>query len=231
MQQYEIKLHLGHIYLLAHGMLRAYEYLQQAFAWASREKAREILLLSNLYLSYYELQNMRNDKSRKFLRDAKKAVNLSQNLIDHLNYLFYLGAWLFAVNRADHLRSVISLIKKKSENLPRYQAAANYLLTKINISEKKYQDAERSFRSGQKIAQKWNLPQIQYLLNCEAVRLYHASRNDGKFLPALKKTITFFKKMKENMQDEILGTQFIEARFHQDIIQWADEYKINQIKE
>ena len=231
MQQYEIKLHLGHIYLLAHGMLRAHEYLQQAHSWASREKDKEILLLANLYLSYYELQNMRIEKARKFLRDAKKLVNLSQNLIDYLNYLFYLGAWLYAANRLDHLGSVINLMKKKSNNLPRYQATADYLLTKLNISEKNYQDAERSFRSGQKIAQKWNLPQIQYLLNCEVVRLYQASGKDGKFLPALKKTIAFFGKMKENMQDEILGTQFIQARFHQDIIQWADEYKVNQIKE
>jgi len=231
LQQLEIKLHLGHIYLLAHGMLRAYEYLQQAHAGLAREKDREILLMANLYLSYYELQNLRIEKSRKLLRDAKKMVNLSQNLIDYLNYLFYLGAWLYAANRLDQLRSVVNLMKNRSGNLPRYQAAAEYLLTKVNLSEKKYQEAEKSFRSGQKIAQKWNLPQIQYLLNCEVVRLYHASGNKSKFLSTLKKTMAFFNKMKENMQDEILGTQFTEARFHEDIVQWADEYKVNIMKE
>ncbi|MEJ2051808.1 MAG: hypothetical protein P8Y60_18610, partial [Calditrichota bacterium] len=158
-QQYEIKLHLGHMYLLSHAMLRAYEYLQQAYFWAFKEKSREVLLLANLYLSYYELQNMKIERSRKYLREAKKIINVSQNRIDNLNYLFYLGAWLYVTQRANHLRKVIDLMKKKSKNLPRYIATADYLLTKLNIYEQNFREAEKSFRAGQKIATNWNLPQ------------------------------------------------------------------------
>jgi tetratricopeptide (TPR) repeat protein len=226
-QQYEIKLHLGHVYLLSHAMLRAYEYLQQAYLWASKEKAQGVLLLANLYLSYYELQNKRIERSRKYLREAKQIVNVSQNMIDNLNYLFYLGAWLHAAQRANHLRSVINLMKRKSKNLPRYLAAADYLFTRLSIYEHKYREAEKSFRSGLKIAQQWNLPQIQYLLNCEVVRLYQLSGDETKFLNSLKKTLGFLKKMQKYIQDKILGTQFMEARFHQDVIQWGEEYHIN----
>ena len=230
-QQYEIKLHLGHMYLLSHAMLRAYEYLQQAYLWASKEKSREVLLLANLYLSYYELQNMKIERSRKYLREAKKIINVSQNRIDNLNYLFYLGAWLYVAQRANHLRKVIDLMKKKSKNLPRYIATADYLLTKLNIYEQNFREAEKSFRSGQKIATNWNLPQIQYLLNCEMVRMYQQSGDKAKFLNGLKKTLKYLRKMKTNIQDEILSTQFIEARFHQDIMQWGEEHQINKIKE
>lgn len=229
-EQYEIKLHLGHIYLLTHGMLRAYDYLMESYNWALDQQNQDISLLANLYLSYYELQNGRFDKARKYLRKGKKLVNLSQNEVDLLNYLFYLGAWLHEMKRYAHLQSVINLIQSKSKKTPRYQAAAYYLLTRMDISRSEYSQAEKDLKLGLRIAQKSGLPQIQYLLYCEMARLYHGQGDKLRFKRKLKLVINYLQNMQEAIEDEILGRQFFEARFHEDIFKWGQECNVFKVK-
>ena len=71
----EIKLHLGHIYLLVHSLLRANELLKEVHEWSQRFGNSSIRFLAKLYLSYYELQQNRLENSRKLLTGASHATD------------------------------------------------------------------------------------------------------------------------------------------------------------
>ncbi|MEJ2633988.1 MAG: tetratricopeptide repeat protein [Calditrichia bacterium] len=225
-EQNEIKLHLGHIYLLVHGLLRAQEYLLEAHNWANSNQQRDILILAKLYLAYYEIQQNRLDPARNWLREAKKLVNLSDNPLDFLNYLFYLDLWMLESDKPAKARIVADLVLKKAGDIPRYQAAAYYLLTSVHAARGNYGEAEKSLQRGLKISHKWHLPQVRYLLYCRGARLAYGRQDDGKFLKELKDACRFIYEIADRILDEILRTQFLEAKYHEDILNWCMERDI-----
>jgi len=222
----EIKLHLGHIYLLVHSLVRSHEYLIEVYEWAKRSKDPEIGLLSCLYLSYYELQHERLDRSRKLLSEAKKYVNTSLNRMDYLNYLFYFSLWLLETRRNENALLVASLFIHKAKNLPRYITSGYYLSVRVHITRKEYSDARRYLNKGLKLVEKWRFPQLKYLLLCEKFRLHHLQfyHQKGKFKEQLREVWNYILEMADNIGDEILKNQFLESRFHDDIFK---QYKKN----
>ncbi len=231
-QIYEIKLHLGHIYLLVHSLIRSYEYLKEVYKWAEINKHLDLWLMSGMYLSYYELQREKFDNSRRLLSIAKRNVNLSLNTIDFLNYLFYLGMWLIERKRFNHAQKVIDLLIKKSKNLPRYLASGYYLLTRMNISTEGYPEGQASLKRGLKLSNKWHLPQIKYLLLCEQIRLNIVlyDENSVNLKKHLREVCQYIKNMAEQIGDEILKNQFLESNFHDHIYQLCKKYGLSMKK-
>ncbi len=223
-EQNEIKLHLGHLYLLSHGLMQAYQYLNEAREWAETNQQQEVLLQSLLYMAYYELQQKRYKQARIRLKSAKKILNLSRHPIDSLNYLFYFALWLLETGRISHARTVVNLMFSKASEIPRYIAAANYLMGKTLLSEEKGDEAESALGEALEISRKWKLPQIEYLATCELVRLKHNYGSEEAFGEKLQEFCRFLEQMAGNMDDEILQAQFLEARFHEDIIKWCRQY-------
>lgn len=222
----EIKLHLGHIYLLVHSLIRAHDFLSEAHHWALKNQKTEILTLSKLYLSYYELKHGRLEQSRKRLSEAKKLVNLSLSHIDRLNYLFYLAFWLLESKRILDANRVVRQLLKNSNSLPRYTASAYYLKCLANRLDEKYDRANKNLLKAMAIVDKWCLPQIKYLLTCEKIRLIHVLTSSPSRKKALRQACSYIYDMAEKIDDEILKNQFLESRFHEDILSLCKEFKM-----
>jgi len=225
----EIQLHLGHLHLLVHGLLRAREFLTEAHQRAEQSGQQEVLFLAKLYLSYYEIQQRRMDKARRLLREARHLWNLQPHPLDFLNYLFYLALWLSESKRFAHARRVISLLLEKSSDISRYQAAGHFLAGKVARTEGQVELAERELAIARQIASQWNLPQVEYLVLCEQVRLANEQNDRKQFLRRLEETCRFLRELTEKMEDEILKVQFMEAGQHEDILCWCQEFLSERI--
>jgi hypothetical protein len=223
-EYHEIKLQIGHLYTLIYNLLHAGRFLKEADIWATTHQQSSVLLLSKLYLSYYELMRNHGEKSREWLRQAKKLVNLSNNVLDSLNYYYYLSYWLLKKNENQKASIVVLLLLRKSKNLPRYQAAAYYLLAKSYLGQKKIKKAMDNLSQCLSISEKFKLPQVQYLALCEYTRISKKSRDQAIFFDCLKKASEFIFCLAEKIEDNILKTHFLEANAHDDILEWRTRF-------
>jgi len=217
----ENRLHIGHLFLLVHGLLHAHEYLIKSHDWAVKNHQENVILLSCLYLCYYETKNHRWQRARSWLKEAKKIVNVSYSVVDLLNYLYYLANWLIETERFDHAIWVAQYLSKKAGNIQRYVAAAQFLWARSLMLKEKFEEAVEKFQHSLEIAEKAQLPQIQYLVLCEMVKLFKLQQNKQKFNEYLTKASHFIRQLAENIEDEILKTQFLEAQYHEDILKWS----------
>ncbi len=223
----EIKLHLGHIYLLVHSLLRANELLREVNDWAKRYQVSHIQFLSSLYLSYYELQQNRLEKSRQLLSEAKRVFNTTGMQVDLLNYLFYLCLWLVKAGRGGHGNQVSDLLLRKAQHYPRYQAAGYFLSGKVLLLLNEPKQSGKQFDKSLTIAQKWQFPQIQYLVLCDQTRQALRDAGEKNIKSSLRKICRFIEKMSLNIGDEILAVQFRESQFHEDILKYCRKYKLH----
>jgi tetratricopeptide (TPR) repeat protein len=222
----EIKLHLGHIYLLVHSLLRANELLKEVHDWSDRYGVGGIQFLAKLYLSYYELQQNRLQNARQFLTGAKKILNSSVTNVDYLNYLFYLCLWLLKAERVNQAMQVVNLMLRKVKDYPRYQAASYFLQGKVYLQMNNSGQAEKIFKKAMSISRRQGFPQIQYLILCEIAR-DSLLRGDQKEIKVnLPKACKFIREMADNIGDEILAVQFKESKFHEDLLHHCREHHL-----
>jgi hypothetical protein len=209
-----------------HSLMRAYDYLNEVSDWAGRHQRYPIKFLANLYLAFYEMQQHRLEKSRQLLKEAKYILNLSMNPIDYFNYLFYLGFWLINSRRFDHAEVVIKQLQNKSKEYARYQAVSFYLSGKLYFSRAEFSLAKTAFEKSVKISKKWNYPHLLYLSLSELARKSLVEKDEKARLIAVKKACQQIEKMTREMGDEILGHQFLESKFHEDLISFCKQHNL-----
>ncbi|OGB67082.1 MAG: hypothetical protein A2Y94_10760 [Caldithrix sp. RBG_13_44_9] len=217
-QMNEIKLHLGHLYLLVHNFLKAFESLGEVQEWADRQQKNHLRFLVRLYLSYYEIRQKRMDKARRLLSESKRILNLNFNLIDYLNYLFYLTIWLINRDRQTQALRVVQQLLSKSKKIPRYQTSGYYLRGMAEFRLQNITAAKDSLKKGLALSSSWNFPQIKYLILCEQARQSGSTENQKQSQLRYQRACRYIKSMAENFGDEILGTQFLESKTHVDIL-------------
>lgn len=217
-QIHEMKLHLGHIYLLVHNFLKAFDLLKEVQQWANVHHQNHLGFLVRLYLSYYELSHKRMEKSRQMLSEAKRILNQNFSVIDYLNYLFYLAIWLIQANRPTVALWVINRLLKTSEGIPRYRISSFYLKGVAEFKRKEYISSKKYLQKALMLSAKWDFPWIKYLVLCAQAR-HSAQTEDQKIIQRqYHKACRYIKDLAENMGDNILGTQFLESQSHEDIL-------------
>ncbi len=221
-EQNEIKLHLGHLYLLVHALLYAVEYLSEARRWAEKTQNAPLQIMANLYLSFYEVQNRRFDRAHRLLVSAKKLVNTSGELMDYLNYLFYYALYLLERKQPQKALVLVELMLKRAPEWGRYRAAAYYLQGRAFALLEQVERSEKAFRHSREIARQCGYPQIIYLVECEWVRLLHRQKERNRFNQFLPQVCETIQTIANKIDDEILRHQFLEARYHEDIRYWCD---------
>ncbi len=220
-EQYEIKLHLGHLYLLVHALLHAVDYLNDARRWAEEHEQPQLIILSHLYLAYYEMQNHRPERMHDLLVTAKKYVNTSGEVVDYLNYLFYYALYLLEVRRPGKALRLAEQMLKKASDWARYRAAAFYLQGMAFARLNQPKAAGEAFQNSREIARNCHYPQILYLVECEWVRLLHNQKQAKEYQALLKEMCGTIRDIAHKIEDEILRQQFLEARYHEDIRAWC----------
>ncbi|MFZ0389965.1 MAG: ATP-binding protein, partial [Calditrichia bacterium] len=219
----EIRLHLGHLMLLTHGLLQAREFLLASHHWAEVNRHSELLLLSKFYLAYYEIQQGREVPARRYLAEAKPLVNLSGNRIDYLNYLYYYGLWCLTAGRLKAAGEISRVLLVKGADIPRYRSAADYLFIQVLRAGNDFQTAQAKTAEALNRISEIKLPQIEYLLRCSDARLAFRSGDHNSFKEKVRTAYTIISKIANGMEDKILKTQFLEARQHEDIVKWHQE--------
>ena len=227
-QMTEIKLHLGHLFLLVHNFLKAYESLGEVKDWADRQQKNQLGFLVRLYLSYYEIRQKRMDKARRLLSESKQILNVNFNLIDYLNYLFYLTLWLVMVDRQPQALRVAQQLLSRSKKLPRYQTSGYYLQGLAEFRMQKFSLAQKSLKKGLSLSSKWNFPQIKYLILCEQARQSGAREDQKRSRWHYRRASQYIRSMAENFGDEILSTQFLESKTHGDILVYGNIIKLEK---
>lgn len=217
-QIYEIKLHLGHVYLLVHNFLKAFDLLKDVQQWANVHHKSQLGFLVRLYLSYYELSYKRMDKSRQMLSEAKKILNQNFSVIDYLNYLFYIAIWLIQADRPTAALRVIHHLLKTSEGIPRYRLSGLYLKGVAEFKRKEYISSKKYLQKALVLSKKWDFPWIKYLVLCAQARHSAQTENQKVVQRQYHKACRYIKDLAENMGDNILGTQFLESQSHEDIL-------------
>ncbi len=217
-QIHEIKLHLGHVYLLVHNFLKAFDLLKEVQQWANVHHQNHLGFLVRLYLSYYELSHKRMEKSRQMLSEAKRILNQNFSQIDYLNYLFYMAVWLIHADRPTAALWVIHRLLKTSEGIPRYRVSGFYLKGVAEFKRKEYISSKKYLQKALALSTKWDFPWIKYLTLCAQAR-HSAQTADQKIVQRrYHKACRYIKDLAENMGDNILGTQFLESQSHEDIL-------------
>ena len=107
---------------------------------------------------------------------------------------------------------------EKTKKYPRYQAAGLYLNCRLKIAHHQNEEALKEINKTNNYCLKWKVPQIQYLINCESARLFMLNKDEKLKRRQLKRTFDFINRMADRIDDHILRTQFLEARFHEDIL-------------
>ncbi|GAB4365584.1 MAG: hypothetical protein Kow0042_04940 [Calditrichia bacterium] len=225
-EKHELKLHIGHVYLSVHGLLRARDHFMEVHHWAEKNQNHDLLILARLYLAYYEIKRRRLDSARSWLHAAKKVVNLQKSPLDYLNYLIYHTLWLIEKGRFTHARTVGNLLSKKAEGNYRYHTVSAQLLTICSIRSGDETAVKKELPAALELTHKWKLPQLRYMLLCEAVRWYRDRNQTEQFRQYLQEACNLIRKISEEMGDDILKTMFWESRTHEDILAWGKEYSL-----
>jgi tetratricopeptide (TPR) repeat protein len=211
-----------------HNFLKAFESLGEVKEWADRQHQNQLGFLVRLYLSYYEIRQKRMDKARRLLSESKQILNVNFNLIDYLNYLFYLTLWLVNVDRQPQALRVTQQLLFRSKKLPRYQTSGFYLRGLAEFRMKKNTLAQQSLKKGLALSSKWNFPQIKYLILCEQARQSGAGEDQRRSQLHYRRAGQYIRSMAENFGDEILSTQFLESKTHGDILVYANIVKLEK---
>jgi len=214
----EIKLHLGHMYLLVHNFLKAFELLGEVKDWATKNQKSHMSFLARLYLSYYEIRHKRMEKARRLLSESKKILDSNLNLIDYLNYLFYLSVWLIHMNRQEKALRVIDKLLFKSKGLPRYQTSGYYLRGMAEFHLRQTSQSKKSLDRALTLSNRWNFPQIKYLILCEQARHTAEAENHQLTLDSYRTACRYIRSLAGKIGDDILSTQFLESQAHEDIL-------------
>ncbi|GAB4327741.1 MAG: hypothetical protein Kow0037_01530 [Calditrichia bacterium] len=225
-QKYETILHLGHLYLQVHSLLKANEYLKKSWNWAKQQNDHDLMILAQLYLTYYEIRQGRLDLARGWLKKTLPLLRTKNNEVDFLNYLFYFTLCLVEQKKLPQAKITARLLNQRSGKNQRLKAAAGYLQLLVYRKEGNSQKVLNNIGATRELCQKCGLTQLEFWCLIEVVRAVDQLDDEAVFLDFLKETANFTRKMLDNMGDEIFRTLFREARIYEDIFSWFSEYEL-----
>jgi len=208
----EIKLHKGHIQLLIHGYLRQREFLADVLRWAVENHDAELFLMASLYMSSYELQQMRLKEAKEHLDEARIQIGRSGNEIDRLNYIFYLLQFLLETDQFRRAERILEVWERKSSGIAKFENLAIWFKAKLLFKQGEYKKSLAVYRRALMRSKKYHLPHLEFHILKEMVILCH----DADFQKELKlirmEAIDSFRYLLETIGDEILRKQFHESR-------------------
>ena len=211
-QAYHCRLHLGHIYLLVHGVMRSREYLMETYRWASENQEQELLFAASCFLSSYELYQQRPPKAAKYLQVAESIVRSNDNLIDQLNYAYYHVMYLLETGELSEAEATVRQWLKETQGIVKYTIIAHWLLGKILTQKGKWNAAETELTTALQGAQRCRLVFQEFQILIDLMRLFEAQGNEPKTQHYSAQAHHAFTSFLHAVEDTILQRQIEESR-------------------
>lgn len=220
-QLHESMIHLGHVQLLVHGHLKTREYLMEALQWAEENEAPDLIIMASLLLSSYELQRGRMKAVKEYLALARKNINRSTNVVDKLNYAYYLLQFLLRGGKIDSAKRIINFWVTKGKGISKFEMLANWFSAKIEYEIGNFGVAALAFEEALVQSRIMRLPQQEFQILKDMVSFSRAAGFREKHAIYSMMLQVAYQKLLHSINDEILRKQFQESKPVEEISGWG----------
>ena len=215
--RHQIFVHMGHIYLLVQGVLRARELLEGSLQWAQGHPDPELAMQAALFLTSYELQLERPDSAQRYLDIARANVEQVDVALDSLNLRYY--DILLQIHRGglERAEEEVARMSDAARGVVKFEILSLWLAGKVRMARGDYDSAQTLLKGALEAASRFRLPQV-VLQTCRDLSRLATLRgdleNEALYQQAAGKA---FEKVLEGVGDEILQRQMAESREYQEL--------------
>jgi len=211
-EKYQIKAHLGHIFLLVHGLMRARDNLSETLAWAESNQDESLRIQAALFLASYHMVQGRLDSARSYLQKAKVAINLLNNPIDRLNYLYYEVMYYLKTGELEKARETAETWEKDTRGIVKYENLAHWLSGKVLLQLGNLAAAEKKLLAAWQRSHRYRLPYLNFQVSRDLEAWARAANEPRRAEHYHRQARAAFNQLLAGVNDEILQRQIEESR-------------------
>ena len=211
-EKYQIRVHLGHIYLLVHGLMRARDHLSETLTWAEAAQDEALIIQASLFLASYDLLQERLDSARNYLHKAKTTINLLNNPFDRLNYLYYEVLYFLKTGELEKARTTAEIWETDTRGIVKYENLAYWLSGKVLLQLGKLAAAEKKLLAAWQRSRQYRLPYLTFQVSRDLEALARAADDPRRAERYHRQAREAFGQLIAGVNDEILQRQIEESR-------------------
>jgi tetratricopeptide (TPR) repeat protein len=210
-QMYQIRIHLGHIFLLVYNFMRAREHLLQTLEWADENQEEELLLASSLFLASYEMQQNRYNLAEAYLQKAQNLVNSPDRLIDRLNFYYYRVIYQLKTGNLEGADKTLDIWKQESNQIAKFENLWFWLSGKLLMEKGAYREAQSRLEKALERILPYRLPYLELQVLRDLARVAKELGDNTGFKHYTSKAHQAFQRLLNRVGDEILRRQIQES--------------------
>lgn len=218
-QVYQIKIHLGHIYLLVYGFVRARDHLMSALEWAEEHQNDEIGVTAALFMASYGLQQNQLNTAEKYLNKAHETLKMLDSPFDQLNYRYYLTIYQLKTGRLEEAENTVKSWREMANGMVKFENLALLLLGKIMMHQGRLQKARQFLETALVRNSRCRLPYFQFQILRDLATLAKQEGDTANFQRYNQQAHQAFEELLAGVGDEILQRQIEESREYDELLQ------------
>ncbi len=218
-QVYQIKIHLGHIYLLVCGFVRARDHLMSALEWAGEHQNDEIEVTAALFMASYGLQQNQLTTAKKYLNKAHETLKMLDSPFDQLNYRYYLAIYQLKTGQLEEAESTVQSWREMANGMVKFENLALLLLGKIMMHQGRLQKARQYLETALLRNSRCRLPYFQFQILRDLAVLAKQEGDTANFQRYNQQAHEAFEELLAGVGDEILQRQIEESREYDELLQ------------
>jgi tetratricopeptide (TPR) repeat protein len=217
-QIYQVRIHLGHIYLLVFNYMRAREHLLQTLEWAEENQQEELLLAASLFLVSYEMQQTRFNIAEAYLKKAETLVGSPERLIDRLNFYYYQAMYQLKTGNLEEADKTLGMWEKESSQITKFENLWFWFSGKLLMEKGAYQKAQRQLEKALERILPYRLPYLELQILRDLARVAEEQDDNTGFKHYASKAHQAFQRLLKGVGDEILRRQIQESREYESVM-------------
>lgn len=211
-EKYQIRVHLGHIYILVHGLMRARDHLGETLAWAESAQDEALIIQAALFLASYDLLQGRPDSARNYLHKAKTAINLVNHPFDRLNYLYYEVLYFLKTGELEKARATAEIWENDTRGIVKYENLAYWLSGKVLLQLGELAAAEKKLLAAWQRSRQYRLPHLTFQVSRDLEAWARAADDPRRAEHYHRQAREAFSQLLAGVDDEILQRQIEESQ-------------------
>lgn len=218
-QSYQVKVHLGHLYLLVGGFVRARDYLMSALEWAETHQNDEIALSATLFMASYGLQQNQLATAERYLDRAREILKMMDSPFDELNYLYYRAIYELKTGRPAEAEKTVQSWQAMANGMVKFESLARLLMGKVMMHQGRLGQARRYLEAALTHPRRSRLPHFRFQIYRDLAALAKQEEDTARFRQYNQQARQAFEELLEGVGDEILRRQIEESREYDELRQ------------
>lgn len=226
-ETYQVRVHIGHIYLLVSGFMQARENLNEALQWAEEHEDEELIILASLFLSAYELQQERSDSALDYLNKAKAALDLHGGMVEELNYHYYLVCYQMQAGKWEELAETVRRWEQRSKGVVKFEILAQWLGGRALMQRAALGKAKFRLEAALKRILPLRLPYVEFQILRDLAVLEREQDNQRASHLYMRRAQQACERLLQRIHDEILQRQFRESRDYGEFLELSRQKTVS----